>query len=533
MPALKLREYPAVQLVVAVSVWITLTGNYSFFSHLYDAYPFSWKYSGFVISLTLLLVALSSILMTILAVGRVFKPVLATALIIASASAYFMDTYNVIISREVIQSALQTDTSESLGLLNSRLFLYLIFLGVLPALFVWMLPIRRQELYQSLISKAKLIAFSALTIILMLLMFSSSYASFFREHKAIRFYTNPETPLYTAISYAVDKIDDGRGIPYREIGGDARQVARNGKRRLMVLVVGETARWDHFSLNGYGRRTNPMLAEQGVLSFEHVSSCGTATAISVPCMFSILDRDHYSEKVAKATDNVLDIIQRAGVTVAWLDNNSDSKGVALRVPYINYRDPEINPSCDVECRDIGMIDGIRNLVANTPSGDLLVVLHQMGSHGPEYSRRYPESFAKFTPSCSSNLLEECTREEIDNAYDNSILYTDYFLGQVIEYLRSESSTFSPALLYISDHGESLGENGIFLHGFPYALAPESQKHVPMIFWAGPEFLRARGILREPGFTQREYSQDNLFHTLLGLLEVKTSVYQAGMDIFSS
>ncbi|WOX05818.1 phosphoethanolamine transferase [Microbulbifer pacificus] len=530
---LKQRQIPALLVIVAISLWVTLAGNYSFFSNLLDIYPVSWGNIGFIGSLAVLLVAVTNILVSPFAVGRLFKPFLVSILLISAASAYFMDAYNVIISSEVLESALQTDASESLGLLNARLFMYLVFGGVLPGLLVWVLPVKKQGVLRSLLSRGKLMAISSVAIVAMLLLFNSSYASFFREHKSVRFYTNPETPIYTAIKYVKQKLDVAESIAYQKIGLDAKQQPAQGKRRLIVLVVGETARWDHFSLNGYGKATNPALAKRNVVSFDHVSSCGTATAVSVPCMFSILDRDHYSEKQAKATDNVLDIAQRAGITVAWMDNNSDSKGVALRVPYTNYRNPEINKQCDDECRDIGMLEGVQKLVSSTPSGDILVVLHQMGSHGPEYAKRYPKSFEKFKPSCSSNLLEQCSQEEIDNAYDNSILYTDFFLGQVIDYLRSVSSDFSPAMLYISDHGESLGEKGIFLHGFPYALAPESQKHVPMIFWSGQEFAQAQHKLNEQGFSHREFSQDNLFHTLLGLMDVKTSVYQPAMDIFSS
>ncbi|WGL16901.1 phosphoethanolamine--lipid A transferase [Microbulbifer bruguierae] len=531
MSAQKQRQYPSILVIVAVSIWVTVTGNFAFFSNLFAIYPVSWKNAGFISSLVILLIALTNILISTFAIGRLYKPLLMIVLLVSTASAYFMDTYNVVISSEILQSALQTDASESLGLLNARLFIYLVFSGVLPCTLLWFMPVSKQAVIREALSRGKLIVLSGAAIILMLFLFSSSYASFFREHKSVRFYSNPETPVYTAIKYVQGKLEDSDDTSFKKIGLDARQEVSDRKRRLIILVVGETARWDHFSLNGYTKITNPMLAERNVFSFDNVWSCGTATAVSVPCMFSLLDRKNYREKVAKSTDNVLDIAERAGINVAWMDNNSDSKGVALRVPYTSYRTPELNPYCDDECRDIGMLEGVRKLVSASLSGDILVVLHQMGSHGPEYAKRYPKSFERFKPSCSSNLLEKCSQEEIDNAYDNSILYTDFFLGHVIDYLRSVSMEFSPAMLYVSDHGESLGENGIFLHGFPYAFAPESQKHIPMIFWAGNEFGREHRKLKEQGFEHREFTQDNLFHTLLGLLDVKTEVYQPKLDIF--
>lgn len=533
MSRLERRQYSAGSIILATAVWMVLFCNFTFFSHVLEIYPLSGGNTGFVVSLALLLVALTVFLLASVAVGRALKAVLITVLLTAAATAYFMDTYNVIVSTEMIESTLQTDSSESMGLLNLKLVLYLGLLGILPAIAVLRVRIQKSVFPAALISRLKLLGGASLVVVAMLGIFNSAYASFFREHKPIRFYSNPATPIYAAIKYANGKLVDDRSQPHRTIGQDAQVVAHSGKRRLVLLVVGETAREDHFSLNGYRRKTNPVLEKYQVSSFDNVWSCGTATAISVPCMFSALDRSHYSGRQAKSTDNVLDIVQRAGVSVAWLDNNSDSKGVAIRIPYTNYRDNNVNPSCDTECRDEGMLAGVREFVDTHPDGDILIVLHQMGSHGPEYAKRYPPKFEHFSPSCQSNLLEDCSQQEINNAYDNSIRYTDYFLGKVIDYLEKEETDFSPAMLYLSDHGESLGESGIYLHGFPYALAPDEQKHVPMVFWCSEEFARERNKLAENGFTHREFSQDNLFHTLLGLMRVETAVYQPEMDIFAN
>ena len=527
------RQFSAGTVIVAVAVWMVLFCNYSFFSNVLDVYPLSLGSVGFIASLGLLLVAVTVLLLAPFAAGRLLKPLLIAMLLIASMAAYFMDSYNLIVSTELIESALQTDSSETMGLLSLKLVLYLGLLGILPAVLVYRARIRPRPFRAGLLSRVKLVGVSLVAMIAIVGVFNSAYASFFREHKSVRFYSNPVTPVYTAIKYADEQLIGNKSLPYQQIGLDAQQQPHAGKRRLMVLVVGETAREDHFSLNGYGRETNPMLAERNVTSFDNVWSCGTATAISVPCMFSVLDREHYGEQQAKSTDNVLDILQRAGVNVAWLDNNSDSKGVALRVPYVSYRSSDVNPICDAECRDEGMLEGVRKYVQEHPTGDILIVLHQMGSHGPEYAKRYPEKFAHFSPSCQSNLLEDCSEAEINNAYDNSIRYTDYFLSRVIDYLKDESADFSPAMLYLSDHGESLGENGIYLHGFPYALAPDDQKHVPMVFWSDGGFTRVQDKLAQKDFVHRKFSQDNLFHTLLGLMDVKTSVYQPALDMFAN
>lgn len=532
MIPLNQRQMSPEALIASFALWVALFCNCSFFTTVLDAYPMGPGNIGFFLALALLLVALTVLVLAPFAIGRALKPLLAILLFVTSVTAYFMDSYNVIISAELIESALQTDSSESMGLLNLKLLLYLGAFGLLPAALLYKVRIRPRTLRAGLLSRMKLVAAASLMIIVLLALFNSAFASFFREHKSIRFYTNPLTPVYTAISYVHGELAGRDSVPYQQIGLDARQKPAVGKRRLLVLVVGETAREDHFALNGYGRETNPRLIQRNVFSFDNVWSCGTATAVSVPCMFSALDRKHYAAQQAKNTDNVLDILQRAGVNVAWLDNNSDSKGVALRIPYTSYRSSQVNSKCDSECRDEGMLAGIKGYVSTHSSGDILVVLHQMGSHGPQYAKRYPKEFEHFSPSCHSNLLDDCSESEINNAYDNSIRYTDYFLSRVIDYLQGEAAGFSSAMLYLSDHGESLGERGIYLHGFPYALAPDEQKHVPMVMWFGSEHSRELGKLADLTFTHREFSQDNLFHTLLGLMAVKTSVYQPGLDIFA-
>jgi lipid A ethanolaminephosphotransferase len=246
-------------------------------------------------------------------------------------------------------------------------------------------------------------------------------------------------------------------------------------------------------------------------------------------MFAIYNRDRFSGDKARNTENLLDVLQHAGVTVLWRDNNSDSKGVARRVPFEDFRSPDTNPVCDLECRDEGMLEGLQSFIDGHPSGDILVVLHPMGSHGPAYHKRYPADFRRFTPTCDTSQLDACSEEQIGNSYDNTLLYTDYFLSKVISLLRDNDEHFETAMIYASDHGESLGEGGLYLHGLPYFVAPEAQTHVPMVFWFGHRFDGARiEALRQ--LADRRYSHDNLFHTLLGLFEIETDVYQPNMDI---
>jgi lipid A ethanolaminephosphotransferase len=297
------------------------------------------------------------------------------------------------------------------------------------------------------------------------------------------------------------------------------------------LVVGEAVRADRLSLNGYTRQTTPLLQREDIINFPEMYSCGTSTAVSVPCMFSIFTRDEYSDNNMKSQENLLDVLHHAGVNILWRDNNSDSKGTALRVPYEDYKSPSRNPICDVECRDEGMLVGLQEYIDRTKYGDILIVLHQMGNHGPAYFKRYPKEFEKFTPVCKTNQLEECSREEIGNAYDNAVLYTDYFLSKVISLLKQNEKSFESAMVYISDHGESIGENNLYLHGLPYFMAPDSQKHVGAILWFGNGFKIDNKALKEK--STEIFSQDYLFHTILGLLEVDTSIYDKTLDILSN
>jgi lipid A ethanolaminephosphotransferase len=245
-------------------------------------------------------------------------------------------------------------------------------------------------------------------------------------------------------------------------------------------------------------------------------------------MFSIYPREECSEQKAVATENLLDVLQHAGVHVLWRDNNSDSKGVALRVPYQDFRQPATNPVCDTECRDEGMLVGLQEFIDAQQEVDIVIVLHQMGNHGPAYSKRYPFEFERFTPICATNQLNACTQEEVINAYDNAILYTDAFLAKVITLLKKNDPRFETAMIYIGDHGESLGEYGVYLHGLPYAMAPDSQKHVPSIFWFGDNFRVNKQALRVKA--AERLSHDNLFHTVLGLLEIETTVYNPNLDV---
>jgi len=478
----------------------------------------------YLISLSIVIAVLNIFLFTLISSKYTLKPILIIVLIISAFTSYFMDTYHVIIDKLMIQNSLQTNLNESLDLLSFKLLLYVIFLGVLPAYLVYKVKLKPISFKEAILTKAKVLLGSLLIIVLMLLSFSKFYTSFLREHKPLRFRVNPTYWIYSIGDYIALVTNSGK-VEFKQLGLDAKISPPNKPHKLVIMVVGEATRADHFSLNGYKRETNPLLKKENIINFKEFYSCGTSTAVSVPCMFSIYDRNDYSYKKGRATENVLDVIKHTKqVAILWRDNNSDSKGVALRVPFEDFKNREKNRLCDdVECRDEGMLIGLDKYIEQHKNQDILIVLHQMGNHGPAYYKRYPKDFEKFTPVCKTNQLENCTQESIANAYDNALLYSDYFLSKVIELLKNYQNKYDTTMFYIADHGESLGENGLYLHGLPYFMAPDAQTHVASFMWFGKNNQHKVD-------EEKTYSQDNLFHTLLGLFNIKSKVYDKSMDI---
>jgi len=517
----RLRSY---HIMVVVAVFLSATANLSFFSAVLDLYPWADN-SGFIVSMVVLLVACLTLLMAVFSLVLPWRITVSLFLLVAAGTAYFSDQFGTVIDVDMIRNLAETDVAESSDLLSLNLILRVVLLGVLPVVLLWVYRSQQGSWGKRLISHGITALLALALMAACIFSFSSQYASFFREHKSVRYYISPAYPIYSAMQFAASFAPTADPIPFMSLEAVANILeTEDAHAELVILVVGETARADHFSLNGYERETNPLLAkQQNLISFSNIHSCGTSTAISVPCMFSYSAHDNFNVNSARNTENGLDLLQKAGVNVLWRDNNSDSKGVADRVPFENFRSSERNPVCDEECRDIGMLDGLQTYIDNK-SGDILIVLHQMGSHGPAYYRRYPPAFEKFTPACQSAELSDCSQQEIINAYDNTILYTDYFLSQVIALLSANSPKYETAMFYVSDHGESLGEAGMYLHGMPYSFAPEAQTHVPVVAWIGP----SSDIDYEQTLALKDQanSHDVVFDTLLEVFEVTTDLLPA-------
>lgn len=510
--------------ILLVSAFIMLTGNLSLFERILEIYPLTWYRLPFLISLALFFSILSALFFLLITHGKAARWVLALFLIIASQAAYYMDKFGVIVDVVMIDNIMQTNSQEFAGLLSWSLLFRMMVFGIFPAYLVVKYFPSVKTTRAEIVSRLKLSGVLMLALFVLIAPFTASYFSFWREHKITRFYANPTYTAYSVIKFLVVKISNAKHGPLKHLALDAKMVGPSAKPELMILVVGETARADRFSLNGYHRETNPLLAKQDVVSLSNVTSCGTSTSVSVPCMFSSLGRKAYDKEVALSQENALDVLFDHGVQILWRDNNSDSKGVATRLKYEDFKSPTLNPKCEGECRDIGMLSGLDKYIATRKGKDILIVLHQMGNHGPEYYRRYPKEFEKFKPMCMSGELQDCTQEEIDNSYDNAILYTDYFLSNVIDLLKKYDSTHATAMLYVSDHGESLGENGFYLHAAPYMIAPKEQTHVPAIVWMGEHF----DYKKEQLMPYKDYalSHDDVFCSLLVAFEIDTKMCAA-------
>jgi len=512
------------KLILTTALFFTLFSNYSFFSNVAEIYPFKGMNIIYILSLTTLLFTFMVFLFSLLSSRYTIKPILIILLIISSLTSYFMNSYHVVIDSDMIRNSMQTNLTESLDLFNINMVLYLLFLGILPSFLIYKVELKSSSFKVEFFRKIKTLFLTLLLMVVILFSFSKFYTSFFREHKPLRYYTNPTYWIYSIGDYIAKTLNSGEVI-IKPIGVDAKITNSNNEPKLVIMVVGEATRADHFSLNGYKRDTNPLLKKENIINLPYVSSCGTSTAHSVPCMFSIFDRDDYSYKKGISTENVLDVLHHTNqIEILWRDNNSNSKGVALRVPFEDYKTDQSNTICDIECRDEGMLVGLDEYIKKQKSKDILIVLHQMGNHGPAYNKRYTKEFKRFTPVCQTNQLEECSQESINNAYDNALLYTDYFLSKVIHLLKKYNPTHKTTMIYMSDHGESLGEHGLYLHGLPYFMAPEAQTHVGAVVWFGENNQKSI----DPS---KEYSHDNLFHTLLGLFNVETKVYKKELDMF--
>ncbi|MEX5580154.1 phosphoethanolamine transferase [Pseudophaeobacter sp. A-200-2] len=466
---------------------------------------------------------------------RVQRPVAAILILLAAAASWYQGHLGIMIDKLMIQNVMNTTYAESRQLITLPYLRYMGLTGVLPAaLLFW--PRITYPKFRHILWKLPLTAVASFAMTFGFLFVNlKANASVIREHHELMGSYQPGATIGAIARYAKMEIraSNTEVAPLGQDAAKGEDLLAAKKPVLLVIFAGETARAQNFALNGYERNTTPQLAGLDLLNFSETSSCGTSTAVSLPCMFSALGRSDYSHRAFMGQENLLDVLDHAGVQPVWIDNNTGDQRIARRTG-ARQVDVTLDPAAcaDGECSDAALLGALAQQIGAIKE-DTVLVLHMIGSHGPAYYRRYPEAFARFTPDCRTAEFDYCTPEEIVNAYDNTIAYTDHILAKAISMLNAQDHAL-PALMYISDHGESLGEGGLYLHAAPMFMAPEAQTRVPFLMWVPESYREAMHLdgacLKD--MTDQPVSQDNLFHTVLGLLDIRTEVRQPELDLAS-
>ncbi len=534
----KIREklvFSSSAFIAVLAAWFAFVLNIAFWRFVFRTVEYEgFSTIVFLIAVPVIMFFWMYLIFNLIVAPYVGKPLVMILLVASAVANYVMTGLGVYIDSDTIRNVLETNVREATDLMTVNACLIVFFTGVLPAVLVGFVKIGFKPFKQELASR--------LTRVAVMLGIAGVFAGvtykdivvYGRNYREERKQINTFNYIHSTVRYFKRKAQAKRH--FTTLDEQAKLVPyENDRRTVFVLVVGETARAANFSLYDYERKTNPRLEKRNVVAFNNVASCGTATAVSLPCMFSNMSRAKFDVDDAKFTENMLDLLKRGGYDVLWIENDNGCKGVCSRVEtkdVVAENDPK---HCFGDyCHDEALLKDLRAKLANVKR-DTVVVLHMMGSHGPTYYKRYPDRFKVFQPTCDTADIQGCSREAIVNTYDNTILYTDYVVSQAIKELKKYPQ-YEAGLMYVSDHGESLGENGIYLHGFPYKIAPKEQKEVPMILWLSETMQREDhmdyGCLKKLS-KNNSFSHDNLYHTLLALLEIKTDTYDKTLDMFDA
>lgn len=522
-----------VLLITIVSLYFAVVFNYPINEQIYKL---SQREGIFLFLTPALLTCAFILIFSMIAFPYLFKGVVVILTLTSAMAFYAALQYNTMFDYSMIENVFESNVDEASSYLSSASIGYFILFGVLPSLFLLKVKVVRNASWsKELFHRAALMSVAIVGLLLISVFYFKDYVSIGRNNSYLNKMINP-ADAFNTVKY-IDHEYLTTPLEYITIGADAEVIpAKNGKPTLMVVLVGETARAQNSAYDGYGRETNPYTKDLGLIAFQNVSSCGTATAHSLPCMFSNMLRTNYNRDRANSQDDVLDVMVHAGVKSVWIDNDGGDKAVAKNIEKEMIADNADDKLCNgSSCYDEVLLQGLDKRIQHT-TGDQLYALHMIGSHGPTYWQRYPENMEVFSPACNRSDIENCSDEEIINVYDNTLVYTDYVIAKTIEKLKTYSDKYNVVMLYISDHGESLGENGLYLHGAPYMIAPKEQTHVPFYIWMSDDYANQKGIDKASVISKAatgDYSHDNLFHTLLGLYGVKTTAKDNRLDIMAN
>ena len=525
-----------------VALWLASVVNISFYQSIANLTSYHGVAAGvFLIATAVMIFAYYFFALQLISWRMSAKWVASILIIISAMGNYFVSELGVDINQGQILNMMQTDLHEILDLVCWQAAEFTLVTIIFPLLVIWRISLKKDSFKKVLLHKLLASIGALLVIAALAFVYYGQYAPIFREHRNLKEKLNPNNTISGLIGYAkrhaktIDK-------PLVVYGTDATMVQKtNESPRIMVLVVGETARGESFSLNGYAKDTNAELEallknKEAILNFSNASSCGTETAVSLPCMFSGMTRKNYDDTLASHREGLLDVAKYAGYQVTWIENNSGCKKTCDRVNSF-VLPPEIKKTLckDDECLDDVLLLSLKTYLTGLSKQpnpkNQLIVLHQMGSHGPAYYKRYPDQFKKFTPTCDTNAIQNCSHDALVNSYDNTIAYTDHILTSVIGQLKQQTG-YQTAMWYLSDHGESTGEHGLYLHGAPYMMAPSQQTHIPMVLWFSPQWQQQSPQLVPCLNKQLTFprGQDNLFHSLLPILGIHSKVINPELDM---
>lgn len=469
---------------------------------------------------------------SILFTKRTTKVLSTLILVINAASLYYMNLYKIQIDVYMLINVFETNLKEASDIIGVGLIKSILLLGLLPSvIFTYFIAIEEDSF------RAKKRIKFWLYQLLFLAVFSIFSYNYKKEYgfllsirRRVFNYTIPINYIGNLGRFVYIKTKGlilSRNIIDISSGSKLNKKFTSNRKNLIILVVGESARSQNFSLNGYERNTNEPLKDYNILSFKNVSSCGTATAHSIPCIFSHLDRKRFTILEGKKYENLLDIFNKLNFDVRWRSNNGDCKGVCNRVSYLSTNGLDINGY------DQSIIRSLHSEIKKLSKNNTIIVINQRGSHDP-YNKRYPKEFEIYKPTCDTDI-GGCSIEELINVYDNSIYYSSYNLKQILDILSKDLKDYNTMLLYVSDHGDGFGEDGVWTHGMPYSEATDYVKKVPLLLWFSDNFVDEFKIDKKclTNKINDNLSHDNIFHSMLGLFDIENEYYDENLDIFKS
>lgn len=512
-PGSRWRSWSSPALVLAGAFFNALVYNvplYQFASGHLDVTSFN----GVITLLTLFVIVFA---MTALIAGlaaaisaRLVKPLFMLMAMLNAAAVYFMVTYNVVLDRTMMGNIFNTNPAEAGGLFHPVLLLYVLLLGGLPCWLLSQVHVRPTAFWRRLL-------FPVLVLFGMAgWMYATSQTWLWVDK-----YAKQLGGMVLPWSYVVNtsRYFAEQAVPHERKHLPAAQFTSD-KKTVVFLLIGESARAQNSPYYGYSRNTNPDTEKAGITVFNKTHSCATYTTASLECILS-----HEDPGSRPAWEPLTSYLQRSGVDVTWRTNNSGEPPMQVaRFERLN----ELKAGCSgEECAfDGGMLHGLAERITSSTQQRQLVVLHLGGSHGPAYNTRYPASFAQFTPVCQSVQLHQCSSEELVNAYDNSLRYTDHVIASAIALLKNLKD-HDASLIYVSDHGESLGEFNLYLHGTPWSLAPDFQKEVPFFIWDAHARHKNNTA---PVIVNGSFSQANIFHSVMGAFGMRSDIYRPELDL---